>query len=195
MSLPFSPSSERNKRPIARALLALLPQQARVLEIGSGTGQHAEFFLAQRPDLQWTATEMTDRLVDLERRLGGLAAPVRVQLLEIGSDAWPTGPFEAVFTANTLHIMPWSRTPVLIEQAAASLEFGGRLYCYGPFADAGRHNSDGNWRFDRSLRSEDPAMGIRDLTDLRRLGAAWSLPMIGVISMPANNRLLVFERC
>ena len=194
MNPSFSPAADRNKEPIARILMTLLPQAARVLEIGSGTGQHAEFLLGLRADLRWTATDRAERLEDLQRRFSATKSPVEIRALDVGKDDWPAQEFDAVFTANTLHIMPWPCSPILFENAAAVLKPGGRLFCYGPFSDRGRHNSDGNWQFDRTLRSQDPDMGLRDLSDLRQLGQDCQIPLIAEFSMPANNRVLVFER-
>lgn len=197
MTRPFSPAADRNKHPILRVLGTLLTERARVLEIGAGTGQHAEFFTHKRPDLEWLATDVGSRLADLEEVAEATGSPprFRVQSLELGQDDWPGGPFDAVFTANTLHIMPWPNTARLIEGASRALSSDGLLLCYGPFKDQGRHNADSNFEFDQSLRARDPEMGIRDLVELRRLGEQFALPVRSEISLPANNRLIVFKKC
>lgn len=197
MSRHSSPAAERNKLPILRVLNPLLSPKARVLEVGAGTGQHAEFFTEQRPDLAWLATDVESRLGDLDAALRSTGTPprFRVQALDIGVDDWPKGPFDAVYSANTLHIMPWPHSARLVAGAARHLVAGGLLLCYGPFKDRGRHNSDSNIAFDRTLRERDPQMGIRDLVELRRLGKQSAMPVSAEITLPANNRLIVFRKC
>ncbi|OAB54840.1 hypothetical protein AY599_07645 [Leptolyngbya valderiana BDU 20041] len=193
MSLPFSPACERNRGPIGAVIDPLLPSGARVLEIGSGTGQHAEYFLSKRPDLRWLATDVPDRIDGLHRRLGAVAG-IEIQGLTVGQDRWPDGPFDAVFSANTLHILPASLTDAMLSGASGALKPGGPCLIYGPFIEGGRHTADSNLAFDRSLRSRDPAMGIRDWLEVRALAEEMSLEFRAIISMPANNRLLVFRR-
>jgi SAM-dependent methyltransferase len=196
MTQSFSPAADRNKYPIYRVLTALLPPRARVLEVGSGTGQHAAFFTRQRPDLEWWATDQDHRVDDLKAvaRSSGMPPPFRVQALDVGRNQWPEARFDMLYSANTLHIMPWSHTACLIEGAVRVLVPGGLLACYGPFKEHGRHNADSNARFDRDLRARDPEMGIRDLADIRQLGERSALPVRAEISLPANNRLIVFEK-
>jgi SAM-dependent methyltransferase len=193
MSLPFSPACERNRLPIATVIDSLLPPQASVLEIGAGTGQHAEYFLSRRPDLRWLATDVADRLEGLRDRLKSVSG-VRIQLLEIGRDHWPAGPFDAVFSANTLHILPASLIGALLSGVSQALRPGGCCLIYGPFKEGGRHTADSNLRFDQSLRARDPAMGIRDLSEVRTLAAEVCLELRAIIGMPSNNRILVFRR-
>jgi len=196
MSRPFSPAAERNKEPIFKVLNPLLPLHARVLEVGAGTGQHAHYLTEQRPDINWLATDVCSRVGELDAvaRSTGIPPRFQVEALDIGRDELPKGPFDAVFTANTLHIMPWPNTARLMEGAGGRLTLGGILICYGPFKERGRHNSDSNIEFDKRLRARDPTMGIRDLIELRRMGAQFSLPAIAEISLPANNRLIVFKK-
>jgi cyclopropane fatty-acyl-phospholipid synthase-like methyltransferase len=194
--LPFSPACERNKQPIARVLEARLSASARVLEIGSGTGQHAVYFIERMPGLNWQASDVPDNLSSLKARFD-LEAPGRLpdpMALELGRQHWPPGPFEAVFTANTLHIMPFDLSPVLFEGAACVLESGGLLLCYGPFMDNGVHTADSNRRFDASLRQQDPTMGIRDTAEIFPMAEAVGLSPQADIPMPANNRVLVFRK-
>jgi len=196
VALPFSPASERNKKPIFNVLNSLLPNGSRVLEIGSGNGQHATYFAWQRPDLDWLATEVAVRLPDLKQgiQLSEHEQNVQVEALSVDQNRWEFGLFDAVFTANTLHIMPWSNTDWLIKHAADSLKQDGLLICYGPFQEGGRHNADSNLEFDQNLRARDPEMGIRDLVKIRAIGEKYSLLVSSEISMPANNRMLVFKR-
>ncbi len=194
--LPHSPACERNQGPIGQVLMRLLPPAARVLEIGAGTGQHAVHFTALRPDLDWLASDRPQNLADIEARFrlqaaGRLGSPLA---LDVAEGPWPTGPFDAVFTANTLHIMPFELTPRLLDGAATVLKPGGWLICYGPFHDGGVHTADSNVAFDLSLRQRDPAMGLRDALVVRRLAAERGLDALGDLSLPANNRLLLFRR-
>jgi len=193
MSLPSSPACERNRSPIARVIAPLLPLRARVLEIGAGTGQHAEYFQRRRPDLNCLATDVPERLDGLHRRLRSIPG-VGIQALTVGQDRWPRGPFDAVFSANTLHILPASLTGAVLSGASQALKPGGCCLIYGPFREGEQHTADSNLAFDRSLRARDPSMGIRDWLEVRALAEELGLEFRAMVSMPANNRLLVFRR-
>ncbi|MCC5864124.1 MAG: DUF938 domain-containing protein [Wenzhouxiangella sp.] len=193
--LPFSPAAERNKEPIARALRHLLKANARVLEIGAGTGQHAIHFLSAMPGLSWQTSELPESLAQLaaslEREGGGRLPPPLA--LNVATGPWPQSRFDAVYTANTLHIMPFSLAPRLFEGASRVLDAGGRLLCYGPFMDNGIHSAPSNELFDRSLRARDSAMGVRDTCLLDELAGRFDFFRQGDLIMPANNRLLVYQ--
>lgn len=194
--LPFSAAAERNKEPIARALRHLLKANARVLEIGSGTGQHAIHFISAMPGLSWQTSELPESLAQLAARLereggGRLPSPLA---LDVAIGPWPQSRFDAVYTANTLHIMPFSLAPRLFDGAGRLLNVGGRLLCYGPFMDNGIHSAPSNEVFDRSLRARDPAMGVRDTRLLDDLAGRFGFFRQGDLMMPANNRLLVYQR-
>lgn len=191
--LPASPAAERNKQPILEVLRHRLSPSARVLEIGAGTGQHAVHFAHHLPTIHWQASELAEHLPLLTARVEAEAAglPEPIELDVLGD--WPDQEFDVVFTANTLHIMPWDHTPVLIERSATRLVAGGELILYGPFHDGGVHTADSNHRFDRMLRSRDPDMGVRDAADITRLAGAHGLMPAADIAMPANNRILIFQ--
>ncbi len=194
--LPWSEACERNRVPIARVLDELLPQRPQVLEIGSGTGQHAVFFNRLRPELVWRCSDLPENLVGLQARIdreGEGRLPDAIELDVMRSD-WPCGPFDLVFSANTLHIMPWTHTPVLLERSCAVLANGGCLVIYGPFHDNGVHIAPSNEAFDRSLKARDPAMGVRDAQRIRALASAIGLQPEADLAMPANNRILVFRK-
>jgi SAM-dependent methyltransferase len=196
MELPFSEACERNKGPIGLALCRLLAPDARVLEIGAGTGQHAVHLSTLMPGLEWLATDRAENLPGLAARFeqeaaGRLSPPLA---LDVRDAEWPPGPFDAIYTANTLHIMPFELTPVLLDRAAHCLRPGGLLICYGPFSDGGVHLADSNARFDQQLRQRDPQMGIRDAIEVAELAAARGLALQADLPLPANNRLLVFSR-
>ncbi len=194
--LPFSPACERNKQPIVEVLERLLKPEARVLEVGAGTGQHAVHFTTLMPGLDWLVTDVPDKLDGLAARIT-FEAPDRLSppvALDVARGLWPDGPFDAVYTANTLHIMPFELAPALFAGASQVLGRDGVLICYGPFMDDGMHTADSNREFDASLRARDPSMGIRDTRDLDRLAADCGLTRQADLTLPANNRILVFRR-
>ncbi|MEY3463893.1 MAG: hypothetical protein RLZZ468_1671 [Cyanobacteriota bacterium] len=198
----FSPACERNKGPILAVLRDWLPAGARVLEIGSGSGQHAGFFCQQIPDLCWQASERQDCLVDLQAQLAavpsaGLAPGSRL-LPAIALDVtraaqWPPPGFDAVFTANTCHILPAAALPQLLAGAARVLRPGGLLLLYGPFHTGGVPTAASNAAFDAQLRRLDPAMGVRDALELQEQGRGFGLEPLADVALPANNRMLLFR--
>jgi len=192
---PHSPAAERNREPILKVLRAWLPKSGRMLEIGSGTGQHALFFAPALPLWQWQPSEHPDELPTLRAGLDGhgmvnIEPPVT---LDVTGD-WPTKKFDAVFSANTAHIMHFPAVEAMFAGVCARLNTDGLFVLYGPFARNGRHNADSNAEFDASLRARDPGMGIRDVEQLDRLGEACSLARIAELRMPANNHILVFHK-
>ena len=192
----FSPASERNKFPILEQLRKWLSPGARVLEIGSGLGQHAAFFCEAMPSLKWQVSERSAALPDLECGLLTLGAdhlrsPLQLDVLE---DPWPGSLFDAVYTANTAHIMPWEGVEHLVRGAANSLEPGGMLIFYGPFNIGGRYTSEGNRAFDADLRERDCGMGIRNVEDIDKLARRQHMMLHERIDMPANNMMLVYAR-
>ena len=192
--LPTSPAAERNKQPILEVLRRHLSPSARVLEVGAGTGQHAVHFACHLADVRWQASELPEHVPLLKARIAqegeGMVEPIELDVL----GDWPDETFDAIFTANTLHIMPWSHTPVLIERATAHLVENGELIIYGPFHDGGRHTAESNQRFDQMLRSRDADMGVRDSIEITRHAQTHGLSPIADIAMPANNRILVFRK-
>ena len=198
--LLFSEACERNKQPIADALARWLPRPARVLEIGSGSGQHAVHITRRISQVHWQPSERAEHCLDLQQRIdlegrSQLAAASQLAdaiTLDVSAGPWPDGPYEAVFTANTAHIMPASAVPELVAGAAAVLAPGGLLLLYGPFSDGGRHSAPSNAAFDAHLRSIDPAMGVRDADWITALAESRGLRALADVAMPANNRLLIF---
>lgn len=194
--LPFAPACERNKAPILAQLERLLPDAGRVLEIASGTGQHAVHFAAALPALQWQTSDRAGELPGLAARIeaegaGRLPPPLA---LDVVSDPWPAGPFDAVFSANCAHIMPWEAVCAMFAGIARVLTPGGPFCLYGPFHVSGRATAPGNRDFDRQLRARCAHMGVRDVADLEALGREHGLILGRRIDMPANNLLLVFGR-
>ena len=194
--LPFSEACERNKHPILAVLRSAFAEAGEVLEIGSGTGQHAVHFARHLPHLAWQPTDRAEHLPGLAARIaleGGdnLRSPVE---LDVTQTSWPFVRADAVFSANTLHIMSWPEVVQLFAGVGRVLARGGRLAVYGPFRYAGRYTSDSNERFDLGLRERDAASGIRDFEEVDALARAQSLALQADHPMPANNQLLVWER-
>lgn len=183
---PFSEASERNRTPILAVLQRVLRDRKKVLEIGSGTGQHAAYFAPELPHLVWQSSDVAENLPGI-REWG--SAPIELDV----DGEWPVIDADAVFSANTCHIMSWPQ----VERMFAGI---GRIasvktVCvYGPFNYGGRHTSESNARFDAMLRGRDPASGLRDFEAIVSLAAKNGLTLQEDDPMPANNRLLVFAR-
>jgi cyclopropane fatty-acyl-phospholipid synthase-like methyltransferase len=194
--LVLSEASERNKGPILAVLRSEFAACTRVLEIGSGTGQHAVYFAAQLPQLSWQPSELPAELPALAQRLrleGG--ANLRPPLaLDVHDDPWPVAAVDGVFSANTLHIIAWEAVQEFFRGVGAVLEEPGVLCVYGPFRFRGQHTSDSNAEFDRWLKARDPLSGVRDFEALEALARAQGLELAADHAMPANNRTLVWRR-
>ncbi len=196
MQKPFSIACERNREPILAQLAPLFAPCRRVLEIGSGTGQHAVYFGANLPHLTWQTSDLPQHHAGIlawleEAQLPNVLAPIA---LEVASDAWPAGPFDAVFSANTCHIMAWPQVQLMMEGVGKLLEPGGLLVIYGPFNDDGRFTSPSNAQFDAYLRAQAAHMGIRDAQAMDRLAAEHGMTLQADHPMPANNRFRVWRR-
>jgi SAM-dependent methyltransferase len=192
--LPSSEACERNKGPILDVLRTAFLERTQVLEIGSGTGQHAVHFAAHLPHLTWQPTEQLANLPDLTARVklegsSNLRAPT---VLEVKQTVWPRRSVDAVFTANTLHIMAWSEVMAMYHGIGAVLKPGGVVCVYGPFRYGGRYTSNSNEAFDRMLQERDPLSGLRDVQQVTALAAEFGLRLRCDHDLPANNRLLEF---
>jgi cyclopropane fatty-acyl-phospholipid synthase-like methyltransferase len=192
--LPFSAACERNKDPILEILRVRFADRIHVLEIGSGTGQHAVHFARALEHLTWHPTEQLIYLADLAERVKhegshNLRAPT---LLDVRQAVWPVRSVDALFTANTLHIMSWSEVSALFQGIGAVLSPGGVLCIYGPFRYEGRYTSDSNRDFDRMLQERDPQSGLRDMQAITALAQQYGLHLDADHDLPANNRLVVF---
>jgi SAM-dependent methyltransferase len=194
--LPFSEACERNKAPILDVLRTAFAGRTHVLEIGSGTGQHAVHFAAHLTHLTWHPTEQLAYLADLDARvkLEGSRNLRPPTLLDVNQSVWPLRTADAIFTANTLHIMSWVEVRLMYRGLDAVLSPGGILCVYGPFRYDGRYTSSSNQDFDRMLQERDPKSGLRDITDLTALAALYGLRLRADHDLPANNRLLEFIR-
>jgi cyclopropane fatty-acyl-phospholipid synthase-like methyltransferase len=194
---PCSAACERNREPILAALRDFFADRRRVLEIGSGTGQHAVHFAAALPHLLWQTSERAENLVDVrpwldEAALPNTPAPLA---LDVPAGPWPTGPFDAVFSANTLHIMSWAEDEAFFAALPEVTTADAKLAIYGPFNVDGRFSSPSNAAFDASLKARAPHMGIRDAAAVDALAHAAGFALFDDIAMPANNRLRLWQRC
>jgi hypothetical protein len=198
---PYSAPCERNRDPILAVLRAQFADRRNVLEIGSGTGQHAAYFAAALPQLTWQASDRAENLPGIRTWLdeGSLSnAPPPLEF-DVGSDAAPRAVasgrrYDAVFSANTLHIMAWNEIERLFALLPALTTADAKLAIYGPFNYDGRYTSVSNADFDRSLRERAPHMGIRDVAAVDALARAAGFDLLEDAEMPANNRCRVWQR-
>ena len=194
--MPCSEACERNKGPILEVLRSVFADRSHVLEIGSGTGQHGVHFAAHLEHVTWHPTERLGALPELAARIqaeGGrnLRQPM---LLDVRQSVWPLRSVDAVFTANTLHILSWPEVTAMFHGIGGTLVPGGVVCVYGPFRYAGSYTSPSNLEFDRLLRERDPDSGIREIHDLTALASGFGLRLDADHDLPAHNRLLVFMK-
>ena len=184
---PYAEACERNREPILALLRRIFADRRRVLEIGSGTGQHAAYFSAELPQLAWQASDVAEHLPGI--RLWGME-PIELDV----DKPWPPVDADAVFSANTAHIMSWPQVERMFEGVARVLPGGGIFALYGPFHSGGRPTSESNARFDAMLRRRDPASGVRDFEHIHALAGRCGLAFLEDNALPANNRLVVFKK-
>jgi Protein of unknown function (DUF938) len=194
--LPFSEACERNKGPILEILRDRFAQSSQVLEIGSGTGQHAVYFAANLKHLIWHPTERLTFLPDLVQRIQaeGSANIRPPTVLDVSQAVWPVTRVDAMFTANTLHIMSWTEVVALFRGIGTTLAPGGLLCIYGPFIYQDRPTAPSNMAFDRMLQERDPLSGLRRIEAVLAAAAEVGLALAGDYDQPANNRILVFRK-
>ena len=199
------PAFHRNHDAIWSAISGFLgAQSGNVLELGSGTGQHASTFAARAPQLTWWPSDIyPSHLASIEawRQHAGLANLRAPQRIDLGDPAWvwtadgqPGGALAAMLCINVLHISPWQVSQNLIAGAGRYLAADGRLFVYGPFMRSGQHTAPSNAEFDASLRAKNPEWGVRDLNDLEALAQDAGLTLAETVPMPANNLVLAFAR-
>jgi cyclopropane fatty-acyl-phospholipid synthase-like methyltransferase len=191
-----SEACERNKEPLLAVLREELAGCQQLLEIGSGSGQHAVHFAAHLPRLTWQPSELPENLAPLAERIRAAQLPnLRAPLaLDVRVRPWRMAAADAVFSANTLHIIAWQAVQQFFDGVGALLAAPGVLCVYGPFRFRGRHTSDSNAAFDAYLRERDPRSGVRDFEALDALAHAQGLKFSADHAMPANNRTLVWRR-
>ena len=193
---PYSPSCDRNRAPILAVLREHFADRHDGLEIGSGTGQHAVHFAAAMPWLRWQCSDVADNLPGIrlwldEAALPNTPAPIE---LDVARGPWPMQAFDAVFSANSLHIMGWADVEALFAGLDAVLATDATLVVYGPFNYGGDYTSDSNREFDGWLKARDPRSAIRDFEAVDALANAIGLQLFADVAMPANNRCLVWRR-
>ncbi len=194
MEKPHAPSTEKNREPILNVLRDHFHDRREVLEIGSGTGQHAIFFAAALPQLSWQTSDRPDNLPGIAAWLDEAALPNTPPPLEFDVfEAWPKRRYDAIFSANTLHIMPWEAVERLFAGLPGVLSAGAKVAIYGPFNYCGRFTSDSNAAFDAGLRERAPHQGIRDFERVNELAAKAGLSLIEDRAMPSNNRCLMWQ--
>lgn len=193
----FSPAAERNKAPFAQVLRSLLPERGRVLEIASGSGQHAAFMARTFPHLSWQPSERDDReLASIhayreEAGQANLLPPVRLDVLDT---PWDAGPANALVCMNMIHISPWETTAALFRGAGRLLDDDEPCCLYGPFRRLNGATAPSNEAFDTSLRARDPAWGLRVLEDVATVAEAAGFRLQDIHPMPANNLVVTFRR-
>lgn len=197
----FASATSRNRDAILEVLTRVVPAGAHVLEIASGTGEHATFLAERLPVASWQPTDPDpDSRASIDAWTAHLhASHVLPPLaLDVTADPWPTGPTprptDVVVCINMIHIAPWSACLALLDGASAALTSHGSLYLYGPYRRAGAHTAPSNAAFDASLRARDPAWGIRDLETVTAEAAGRGLRLDSVVEMPANNLSVLFRR-
>lgn len=193
----YAPAVARNRAPILDVLRRVLPARGLVLEVASGSGEHADFFAAALPHLEWQPSDRDPRAlrsIAAFRAASGTANLLPPLTLDAASDDWPIARANAVVAINMIHIAPWSAAEGLMAGAARLLPASGVLYLYGPYKEGDRHTAPSNEAFDVDLRARDPSWGVRDLGEVIALAARHELSHVETVVMPANNRSVVFRR-
>jgi hypothetical protein len=192
---PFSQACENNKEPILQVIRNVFSKPTTVWEIGSGTGQHGCYFAKQLPHIEWQPTDKSANIAGIslwreEARTPNLKPPLT---LDVTDAVWPCDTIDALFTANTLHIMSWDEVQSLFDRLAVHLNAKAFVCIYGPFNYNGAYTSDSNARFDQWLKNQHALSGIRNFENIMLLAASAGLELISDNAMPANNRLLVLQ--
>ena len=193
---PYAESCDINRDPILQVLRQVFADRKKVLEIASGTGQHAVYFGRALPYLTWQTSERTENLAGIqtwldEANLPNVLSPLQ---LDANDEHWPATRYDAIFNANTVHIMSWPEVKKLFAAMGHVLDASGILCIYGPFNYNGKFTSESNARFDEWLKSRDPKSGVRDFAALNSLAEEQGMLLIQDIEMPINNRTLVWQR-
>lgn len=193
---PYAPACDRNSAPIYEVLKRHCAQPGRLLEIGSGSGQHAVYMAARLAHIEWQTSDLPEAHAGIqmwldEAALANVFSPLALDV----TSAWvPKNPFDYVFTANSLHIMSWLAVEDFFEQLPNWLAPQGKLLAYGPFNQNGQFSSPSNAEFQQWLQARDPLSGIRDVEAVNALALAAGCVLLDDIAMPANNRCLVWQR-
>ena len=194
-----SPSAARNRGPILEVLKRVLRERARVLEIASGTGEHAVFFARAMPGLIWTPSDpdsASRASIAAWTEAEGLSNVLAPHAIDAGAEIWGVEgeSFDALVSINMIHIAPWRAGLGLLAGAGRVVKLGGVLFLYGPFIREGAHTAPSNAEFDAWLKARDPSWGVRDVAEVERAAAAHGFSLREIVDMPANNASLVFAR-
>jgi SAM-dependent methyltransferase len=192
---PYAESCEKNKEPVLGVLKEIFANSTRVLEISSGTGQHAVYFGRELPHLIWQPSELAQNLPGIrawldEAQLPNVLPPLAI---DVNDARWPVTAVDAIFNANTVHIISWAEVERMFAHIARAIAPGGCVCLYGPYNYDGKFTSESNARFDAWLKARDPNSGVRDFEAVNRLAASHVLQLLRDIEMPSNNRMLVWE--
>ncbi len=193
----YRPHVARNRDPILDVLRRVLPPRGTVLEIASGSGEHAAYFAKELPSLIWQPTDPDTRALSsiaAHRADAGTANLLAPLQLDVTSAQWPVERADAVMCNNMIHISPWAATEGLMAGAGRILPAGGVLYLYGPYKVGGRHTAPSNEEFDTYLRNQNAAWGIRDLDEVTALAKRHNFALVETVQMPANNLSVIFRR-
>jgi len=193
---PYSESCDQNRDAILAILKRLFEKKTRILEIGSGTGQHAVYFSQHMPHLIWQCSDQIEYHDGINQWLdeANLENTLKPIALNVSTDSWPDINIDAIFSANAVHIMSWENVVDFFKNAGKLLPEKGLLVLYGPFNFNNQYTSESNAHFDNWLKQRDPKSGIRNFEDLERLAQQAGLKFQENISMPANNRILSWEK-
>jgi SAM-dependent methyltransferase len=192
-----APAADRNAAPILEVLQSVLPARGTVLEIASGTGQHAAYFATALPDLLWQPSDADPRArasIAAWRAHTGSANLLEPLDLDVMHEPWPIAGVDAIVCINMIHISPWEATLALMQGAGTRLATSGVLVTYGPYRRGGAHTASSNEAFDADLRARNPAWGVRDMEAVETLADAAGLACEARVAMPANNFSLVFRK-
>lgn len=192
-----SPSAERNREPIAEVLSQILPQSGLVLEVGSGTGEHAIHFAHVMRHLAWQPSEQDKDCLRSISAWAALEAQANVRrplYLDVTDAQWPIAAADAIICINMIHIAPWSVAQALFRGASRILPPGGLLCLYGPYRVAGKHTSPSNRAFDAQLRAMNSEWGVRDLDAVSHEALSFNIEFVRTFQMPANNLILIFRK-
>ena len=196
MTKPFSQACENNRGPISQVLERILVDCQSVFEIGSGTGQHAVWFSRAMPHLQWQTSDRKENHQGIKQwisdsSLENIHHPLE---LDVGAGPWPEGLFDAIFTANTAHIMALSEVELMFSGVSKLLISGGLFCLYGPMQYSGVIAAESNRAFDAKLRAVKSTQGIREFNDLNKLATAVGMELIEDNDLPANNQLIIWQK-
>ena len=196
MDKPFSQACINNRGPISGILERVFADKRNILEIGSGTGQHAVWFASKMPHLTWQTSDQVQYHGGIDQWIGecpspNLLAPIPLNVL---TDPWPTSAYDGIYSANTAHIMPWDAVVAMFAGVGDRLLSNGIFCLYGPMKYQGELDAQSNVQFDQQLQQQFPHQGIREFHDINRLALAAELVLLEDNTMPANNRLLVWQK-